>query len=114
MATIEIFMQETGVVEFLLFLVAQVCMMAAAAFVGYMIGRHKYEETEVTWASRQHRSSQDGIEGRAGMEVKPLLLSGGHVAGNTEPYRADQVGRLQNSPVGGHEGNQAESPKNRP
>ena len=74
----------------LFFVIAQLCMMAAAGVVGYMIGRHKYEETEVTEASGQHHSGRDGIEGRAGMEVEPLLLSGGHVAGDPEPYRADK------------------------
>jgi len=73
-----------------LFVIAQLCMMAAAGVVGYIIGRH-YEATENSEASGQHSSGPDGTEGREGMEVKPLLLSGGHVAGNTEPYRADKT-----------------------
>jgi len=72
------------------FVIAQLCMMAAAGVVGYIIGRH-YETAEVTEASGQHGSSQDGIEGRAGMEVEALSLSGGHVAGDPEPSRADQA-----------------------
>lgn len=61
MATVEIFMQETGAAEFMLFLVAQVCMMAAAGVVGYMIGRHKYAEGNV---------SQTEVRRMAGMLVK--------------------------------------------
>jgi len=66
MATFEIFMEQTGSAELLIFVVAQVCMMAAAGFVGYMIGRHRYEATEVT----EKGNVRDGIEGRAGINWK--------------------------------------------
>ncbi len=57
-----------------LFVIAQLCMMAAAGIIGYFIGRYGYEETEVTEASRQHGSSQDGVEDRAGLEAEPHSL----------------------------------------
>ncbi len=90
MATIELFLEEPGFMGLFFFVIAQLCMMAAAGIIGYFIGRYGYEETEVAEASRQHGSCQDGIEGRAGMEAEPLLLPGGHVAGDPEPYRADK------------------------
>jgi hypothetical protein len=97
MNNIEVFLADTGLKVFAFFIIAQLCMVAAAFVIGYIVGRQKYwkeigfEETEIAEASGQHASGPDGIEDRAGMGEEPNGLSGGHVARDPEPYRAGQA-----------------------